>query len=151
MQHFGRAVKILDWPHVWRAVARAVRAARPGKQHRDERKRLYRGLREQLWHGRVDDAVGTLVALRGSEEVPPLEAAIRYLHNQRDWLGDYEAWRQQGYPVGSGLVERQVELVINRRLKKRGMRWLRRNANAAVALRVEQLNQDWQDQPELTA
>lgn len=143
---FGDAVKVLDWPHVWRAVVRAVRAARPGKQHRRVRKGLYESLRDQLWHGEVDEAVGTLVGLRGAEEVPSLEAAMGYLSNQRDWIGDYEAWRDQGYPVGSGLVERQVELVINRRLKRRGMRWLRANADAVVALRVEQLNCDWEEQ-----
>jgi len=25
--HFPRATKILDWPHLWRAVAKAVRSA----------------------------------------------------------------------------------------------------------------------------
>lgn len=40
-------------------------------------------------------------------------AAIWYLQNQRGWIGDYERWQQQGYSVGSGMMERQVELVIN--------------------------------------
>jgi len=53
--------------------------------------------------------------------------------------------------VGSELVERQTELVINRRLKKRGMRWKRENADAVVALRVKQLNNDWEDQAEQLA
>jgi hypothetical protein len=144
-QHFGGATKILDWPHVWRAVTRAVRAARPGGRHKQERKGLYEALREPLWHGRVDEAVGVLAGLRGAERVQALEEAIQYLSNQRDWLGDYEAWRREGYPVGSGLVERQVELAINRRLKRRGMRWLRANADALLALRVQQLNQDWDE------
>lgn len=48
-------------------------------------------------------------------------------------------------------MERQVELVINRRLKGRGMRWLRTNADAVLALRVEQLSQDWQDQTDVLA
>lgn len=34
---------------------------------------------------------------------------------------------------------------ITRRLKRRGMRWLRQNADAALALRIHQLNDDWQD------
>ena len=142
-QHFASATKILDWPHLWRVVAKGVRAARPGNRHKAERKQLYEQLRELLWRGRVDEAIVVLVGLRDSDEVGGLEEAIQYLHNQRDWIGDYEVWQAQGYPVGSGLVERQVELVINRRLNGCGMRWLRYNANALVALRVEQLNQDW--------
>jgi hypothetical protein len=72
--------------------------------------------------------------------VPPaLEDAIRYLETQQDWVGNYE----QGYPVGSGLVERAVALVINVRMKKRGRRWKRANATAVVALRVQQINAEW--------
>lgn len=142
-RHFGSAAKILDWPHVWRAVAKAVRAARPGKARKEERRRLYGALRGHLWSGEVGEALAVLAGLRAAEDVAALEQAIGYLRNQRGWIGDYGALRATGYPVGSGLVERQVELVINRRLKKRGMRWLRANADAVVALRVRQLNEDW--------
>ncbi len=45
------------------------------------------------------------------------------------------------YPIGSGAVEREVEVVINRRMKKQGMRWKRAPADAVVALRVEMLSQ----------
>lgn len=147
-QHFGSAVRVLDWPHVWRAIARAVRAARPGKERRGERGELYASLRARLWRGRVDEAISVLAGLRGADEVAAIEDAIGYLDGQRGWIGDYEAWKEQGYPVGSGMVERQVELVINRRLKKRGMRWLRANADAVTALRVAHLNRDWDDQIE---
>ncbi len=144
-------MKKLDWPHVSRTVAKAIRAARPGKQHKQERQQLYGSLGEQLWGGRVDEAIETSEGLRSTEEIEPLDAAIKYLNNQREWLGDYEQWKQEGYRVGRGLVERQIELVINRRLKKRGMRWKRENADAVVALRVKQLNNDWEDQAEQLA
>ncbi len=41
------------------------------------------------------------------------------------------------------MIERAVALVINRRMKKRGMRWKRSNATAVVALRTDLLNDDW--------
>lgn len=75
---------------------------------------------------------------------PALEEAIRYLETQQDWLGNYARWQEQGYPVGSGLVERAVALVINIRMKKRGMRWKRANATAVVALRIQRINADWE-------
>lgn len=59
-------------------------------------------------------------------------------------MGDYHAWKEQGYPVGSGLVERAVAIVINARMKKRGMRWKRDNATAVVALRVQRINSAWE-------
>jgi hypothetical protein len=77
-------------------------------------------------------------------EIPlAFEDAVRNLYTQRDWMGDYHAWKEQGYPMGSGLVERAVAVVINLRMKKRGMRWKRANATAVVALRVERINAEW--------
>jgi hypothetical protein len=144
--HFPRATPILDWPHLARAVHRAIRAARPGARRRTERRALHHAIRECLWGGEIDAALLALRALRPAavtEPVPALDEAIAYVEAQRTWLGDYQAWQDAGYPVGSGLVERAVELVINRRLKRRGMRWRRDNADAVVALRVLTLNAEW--------
>lgn len=49
--------------------------------------------------------------------------------------------RSKATRIGSGLVERAVAIVINARMKKRGMRWKRNNATAA-ALRVQRINAD---------
>lgn len=147
-QHFPDAVKVLDWPHLWRVIHKAIRAVHPGKsaQRRAWRKQQYEHLRPMLWQGQVDQALIHLRHLRpaeGQEPIKPLEDALMYLSTQRDWIGNYEQWRADGYPVGSGLVERAVALVINARMKKRGMRWKRKNATAVVALRVQQINARW--------
>jgi len=67
----------------------------------------------------------------------------QYLQEQRRWIGDYGTWQAAGEPVGSGMVEREVALVINRRMKRQGMRWRRTNADAVVALRVRTINRTW--------
>jgi hypothetical protein len=146
--HFPRAVKVLDWGHVARAVHKAIRAALPGKAKRAQRKELHAEVPARLWWGDVEGALASLVGLRPGEGAEPpaaLDEAIGYLHEQRDWLGNYARWRDEGLAVGSGLVERAVGLVINRRMKKRGMRWRRSNADAVVALRVCRLNDDWDE------
>ncbi len=147
-EHFPEAVKILDWPHLWRKVQAAVRALQPGKQatRRAWRKAQYEVLLPLLWHGQREEALRHFHRLcPPSGEVPvPLEEALRYLETQAEWMGNYACWQEQGYPVGSGLVERAVALVINVRMKKRGMRWKRANATAVVALRVQRINAEWQ-------
>jgi hypothetical protein len=146
-EHFPDAVKILDWPHLWRKIRTAVRSVQPGKRpaRRAWRKEQYEMLLPLLWQGEREQALTHLHSLCPTTgEVPPsLEDAIRYLETQRDWMGNYERWQEQGYPVGSGLVERAVAVVINARMKKRGMRWKRANATAVVALRVQRINADW--------
>lgn len=147
--HFPQAVKILDWPHLWRKIHAAIRAVRPGqsKSAREFRKGQYEVLAPLLWQGQVDAALAQLQALRpgaNQEPIDPLEEAISYLDKQRDWIGTYQQWQEAGYPVGSGLVERGVAVVINPRMKRRGMRWRRVNATAVVALRVRLLNVAWE-------
>jgi hypothetical protein len=147
-EHFPDAVKILDWPHLWRKIRAAVRALQPGQHsaRRAWRKAQYEVLLPLLWSGERLEALRHLQHLRpASGDAPPaLEEAIQYLETQQEWLGNYACWQAQGYPVGSGLVERAVALVINVRMKKRGMRWKRANATAVVALRIHQINADWE-------
>jgi hypothetical protein len=145
--HFPDAVGILDWAHVARAVHQAIRAACPGPAQRARRRELHQQLPDALWHGNVDTALAHLQALRPptpAEPVAPLEAALNSLEGQRRWLGNYAAWHDAGVPIGSGCIERAVAVVINWRMKQRGMRWRRPNATALVALRVRELNAAWE-------
>jgi hypothetical protein len=146
-KHFPQATCILDWAHLWREVRQAILAAARGKalseQTRDYQLYLQR---TRLWLGSIDLALqglGDLAKDLPAESLKPVREAIRYIEHQRSWMGSYEQWRKQGYPVGSGMIERAVSLVINRRMKKRGMRWCRSNATAIVALRADVLNEDW--------
>ena len=125
-EQFPDAVGILDWAHVARAVHRAIRAVCPGTTRRARRRELHQQIPDLLWHGELDAALAALGDLRPpapAEPVTLLEQTVRYLAGQRSWLGNYAAWQEQGYPIGSGLIERAVAIVINWRMKKRGMRW----------------------------
>lgn len=140
--HFPTATGILDWGHLERAVHKAIRAARPGRANRELRRRAHQLIPALLWDGEVAAAATELADLlpAGAEPVVALDEALTYLATQRDWLGDYAAWQAAGEPVGSGMVERAVAVVINWRMKRRGMRWRRTSATAIVALRVAILN-----------
>lgn len=144
---FPNAVKILDWSHLERAMHKAIRAGRPGKERKAERKELYMGVGGALWEGRLDDALGLLGDIRGRDggRHERVEEMMAYVRGQREWLGDYGAWQEAGYPIGSGAVEREVEIVLNRRMKKQGMRWKRHNADGMAALRVERINRTWDE------
>jgi len=146
-RHFAQATCILDWAHLWRQVSHAIMVAARAKAL-SEHERDYQLFwhRSFLWQGGVDQALEglrTLATGLPAETLKPLQEAMRYLEHQRPWIGSYERWKAQGYPVGSGMIERAVAIVINRRMKKRGMRWCRPNATAIVALRTDLLNDDW--------
>jgi hypothetical protein len=150
-RHFPQATKILDWPHLWRIVSKALRSMSTATNQSDRwRDQQSEQLRSWLWNGHVEPAHERLtswLAEAGPTAGKAIRQALTYLTNQRAWIGSYEHWKQQGYPVGSGIIERAVAIVINRRMKKRGMRWKRTNATAVVALRVDLLNEDWSLSP----
>lgn len=126
-------------------MIKAVRAVcREQKQSERWLKKQSALLRQWLWRGEVQQAL--LVqwqAEPGGTSIEALHKAITYLRTQHDWIGSYEQWQLQGYPIGSGIIERAVAVVINRRMKKRGMSWLRCNATAVVTVRAAFLNEEW--------
>lgn len=104
-------------------------------------------LQSWLWQGQIEQVQAQLQQWRADTTGQAVKAAVdkarTYLKTQQAWIGSSARWKHQGYPVGSGIIERAVSLVINRRMKKRGMSWLRVNAAAIVALRVAFINDDW--------
>jgi hypothetical protein len=143
-EHFPEAKGILDLYHLKRAVWDALKKAQLPEGGRGT---MGRGIVEALEEGAVDVACGLVEGLIASCEDgrEELSGLLGYIRNNREAIPCYLKLKEEGYPVGSGAVEKQVDLVINRRMKgKRGMRWTRDGADGIAALRALRLNQEWQ-------
>ncbi len=57
----------------------------------------------------------------------------------------YPEFRQKGFFVGSGVIEAGCKSVVGARLKRSGMFWPVRGANAIIALRCCRLNGRFED------
>src|SRR5947208_16670175 len=57
----------------------------------------------------------------------------------------YPEFRQKGFFVGSGVIEAGCKSVVGARLKRSGMFWTVRGANAIIALRCCRLNGRFED------
>lgn len=55
----------------------------------------------------------------------------------------YPQFQQQGWPIGSGMVESANKLVVEARLKGAGMHWDPSHVNAMLALRNGVCNERW--------
>ncbi len=60
-----------------------------------------------------------------------------YLANNGDHLHTHRKMGPGQWMHGSGPAEKHIELTVNRRFKRRGMRWSRRGARNLLALRLE--------------
>jgi hypothetical protein len=105
------------------------------------------------WSGRIEDhlepgAVGAALAVLDEPAAPHphehLSEFAAYLRAQAPHIPHCAARRAAGQSIGSGVSEKGVDAVVNRRLKgKRGMRRWRTRADGVVAMRVARLDEEW--------
>lgn len=136
------AVRIVDFPHAVGYLGKAAQAA------------FGTGSREAAvwldeWAPKLkrDTPEEVLAAIRGLP-APSLEAAtakrtaVRYLTTRIDQIR-YANFQEQGYPIGSGIVESAGKLVVEQRLKGAGMHWSARQINPLLALRGRLCSGQW--------
>ena len=143
----AEATPVLDRWHLADARRRALRRV---VSDAEERGGWAQRLEAQLEVGHVPGALEVLAALaqtlapEATAAAGVLAAFAAFLTNQTPRIPDYAARRAAGLPIGSGGVEKGVDVVVNRRCKgKRGMRWGRARAEGVLALRVAELNDEW--------
>lgn len=136
------ATWVLDRWHLTDARRRALRAALPDKAVRAP---WSARLEERLEAGDVPGALAVLAEVAAVAPHPALTDFAGYLTALAPAIPDYAARRAAGARIGSGGIEKGVDVVVNRRLKgRRGMRWWRERVEGLVALRVALLNDAWE-------
>jgi len=100
---------------------------------------------DQLDQGQIEKLVASLHALEHSHPglAETLQREANYFEQNKERMR-YKAFRQQGFFVGSGVVEAGCKTVVGR-LKQSGMFWTVRGANAILALRCCQLSGKFED------
>lgn len=144
-QHFPGAVQIVDLYHARQHLWELVRKLYPndeGKQRawmKVHQKRL-------LDKGKIEKLVDAIASLHSSN--PEVAEKIRieadYFRRNADRMR-YPKFRAQHLFVGSGVIEAGCKAVIGSRLKRSGMFWTVRGANAILALRCCHLNGRFED------
>lgn len=99
-----------------------------------------------MWVGKVKETVAFLKneQPRGKDKREALRKLIARLEENRERLPNYAALHQQGYHIGSGVVESACKHVVQQRLKRAGMRWKKENAEYVANVRTCIINGRWQ-------
>ncbi len=143
-QHFPGAIQIVDLyharQHLWELSAKLF----PGDDK--ARQRWLARCLDRLEKGKIEALVKTLGALQpASEELAKsVKNEAEYLERNAERMR-YPTFRAQGLFVGSGVIEAGCKTVIGVRLKRSGMFWTVRGANAIVALRCCRLSRRFED------
>jgi hypothetical protein len=82
------------------------------------------------------------------QELETVQKQLNYFR-KRTALMHYPEYQQQGWPIGSGMVESANKVLVQARLKGAGMHWAKNHVNPMLALRTavcsERWNEAWQE------
>jgi len=143
-QHFPGAIQIVDLfharQHLWELSAKLFPNDEPG------RKRWMARALQRLDQGQIEALVKILRQLHpaNAELAKTVNIEADYFERNAERLR-YPTFRAQGLFVGSGVVEAGCKTVIASRLKRSGMFWTVRGANAILALRCCHCNGRFED------
>jgi len=143
--HFPGAMQIVDLyharQHLWE-VARKLYPDEEGK--RKAWMKVHQ--RRMLDRGKIEKLVSALRSINAdnAEIVEKIRTEADYFERNRERMR-YPKFRRQHLFVGSGVIEAGCKTVIASRLKRSGMFWTVRGANAIVALRCCHLNGEFEN------
>lgn len=138
---FSTATPIVDWyhvsEHVWEAARVLAADHSPHTWAHAALAELHRGGGSAL----LSWLAPQHKAHRGKKRTA-LDRLRHYLRARLERM-DYPAYRQRGWPIGSGLIESSCRQLVGLRLKGPGMHWTEPGALAITALRAADLNDQW--------
>jgi hypothetical protein len=143
--HFPDAIHMVDLYHARQPLWELARRLYPqdeGKQ------RVWRKAPQQrlLDKGKIEKLVGVLRATKSSNSqvAEKLRTEADYFERNAERMR-YPQFRRQHLFVGSGVIEAGCRTVVASPLKRSGMFWTVRGANAILALRCSLLNGRFED------
>jgi hypothetical protein len=142
--HCPRAVRILDFAHAAQRIADVAQAL--WGQGSEEVATWTKTWTDSLKEHGPQLLLAELRRLRQTHpDNEPLGANLAYLEKRQAQL-DYPRFSQQGWPIGSGMVESANKLVVEARLKGAGMHWRRSHVDPMLALRNLLGNDRWEQE-----
>ncbi len=147
-QHFPGAIQIVDLYHARQHLWNIAAQLHP---HDPAAKKLCMvPMKDLLDEGDIEPLVARLreIALEHAVAHPDLAEEVlkeaEYFATNTNRMR-YPEFRQKGFFVGSGVIEAGCKCVVGARLKRSGMFWTVRGANAIIALRCCRLNGRFED------
>lgn len=152
---FPQATQVLDWYHAMEHIWGTGRAKFGNKE-----KELWAWVaaREtELYKGKIQAVIDALRAVSLELGAPDEKLSdqaracdprwiahrnVGYFEENRERM-NYPVYREQGLPIGSGVVESACKHVVASRCKRAGMRWDETGAENILALRCLALNDRW--------
>lgn len=145
-EYFPGAIHILDWyhavDHLWHTAHALF-----GEENTRACKKWVEPLKTLLWKGKVEKVIERIEeeALSGKYKTATSLFELRGYFFDKKKMMRYDYFREKGYYIGSGVIESANKYIMADRLKRTGMRWNIKNANAMIWLRSKYFEDRWHE------
>jgi hypothetical protein len=147
--HCPQAVRILDFPHAAQRMAQIGQAL--WGEATPQASQWIGAHLHQLKHQGAEELLTELRQLQAQHPELDLLAENRAYLEKRVGQMNYPYFQQQGWPIGSGMVESGNKVVVEARLKGAGMHWQREHVNPMLGLRNMVCSDRWSSEwPRIT-
>ena len=134
---FGKDVKhILDWYHLEAKVSQLMTQIAPHKEVKETMQEL---IINELWRGETEKAVKHLEEIKARNKVKQAELK-GYLEKNKGSIINYERRKEAKKVIGSGRMEKQNDVIVAHRQKRKGMSWSQKGSRN-LAIVTAHLNQ----------
>lgn len=140
-------IGILDFYHAAQNLWKGAKAWLDGRSKKA--RQWFVLARHRLRHGETNVVLNDIAAALELDGLP--ETARKALKNLYDYLDthqyhiQYQKFKEQGLPIGSGMVESACKWLIQQRFKGVGMRWSETGFNHLLHLRLAWVNGRFQE------
>ena len=131
---------ILDWYHLCKKLREFLSMISWNKADKTEHSKF---LFFNLWRGNTSEVLNYLQTKIKARNKQRLAELITYITKHEREIINYELRRQVGKTIGSGRMEKRVDLVIGNRQKHKGMSWSELGSRALAILKVTECNGLW--------
>lgn len=130
--NFEQAIQVIDWHHAEERLWKVAKAA--FGEGTLQAKQWAEDFIDKLWHGRTSEVVVALNSLDWPHITCLSDVAQSpgYFETRQAKM-QYDYFRQQGYPIGSGTAESGINTVVHHRMKRQSRGWKQHNAQAMLA------------------
>jgi hypothetical protein len=112
-------IHILDWHHLQSKIVQLMSQIATNKILKEEYIKL---IINYLWKGNAIAAVLILKFMNVKNQTKR-EELIAYLEKNADYIINYEQRKAVGKIIGSGRTEKQNDIIVSKRQKRKGMSW----------------------------
>lgn len=112
--------------------------------NKSEKTKHLKFLFSQLWQGKTTTALEYLKFQVVPKNCDRWQELIGYLEKHYSEIINYSLRSSAGKTIGSGRMEKGVDLIVGQRQKNKGMSWRTPGSRALSLLKIAELNAQWQ-------